>query len=254
MVRPYHKNGKLVKYRIIVKKLGKQVGGTYPPDLEDDSDPIFTFFPEGEYKIELDNDYIYIESNSVWCCSFYIIDEENALFLDFLFRCNGNTGSIILNKIIEYGKYLKKIKLEDDSSIKIGNKKFSLSLLSILCTGSSWFNKFGFESDQFEEEEANNARFLEMNLSNFLDLCIENRLKYYFEKLNKDIELEEKSNAAFSKNDLDKLLRKKSKRNSLPRNDFIENFRLKKNKKKSYFIKKFGDKKVKTLFTAIKKT
>jgi hypothetical protein len=53
LVRPYRKNGKLVKYRIIVKKIGKQVGGTYPPNLEEGSDdPIFDFFPKEEYKIE----------------------------------------------------------------------------------------------------------------------------------------------------------------------------------------------------------
>ena len=56
LVRPYHKNGKLVKYRIIVKKIGKQVGGTYPPNLEEGSDdPIFSFFPREKYEIEFDN-------------------------------------------------------------------------------------------------------------------------------------------------------------------------------------------------------
>ena len=259
LVRPYHKNGKLVKYRIVVRKLGKQVGGTYPPNLEDPDDPIFTFFPEEEYDIDDSHNYIYITSNSDWCCSFYI-EDENVLFLDFLFKCNGNTGSTILNKIIGYGKYLKnegiieKIKLEDDSHIKIGNKKFSLSLLSILRTGSSWYNNFGFISDQSEEEKANNARFLGMNLSNFLDLCIENKLKYYFEKLNKDI-LNLESNVeflAFRKKELEKLLKKRSKRNSLPRNNFIENFRLKKITKKDDFIRIFEDKQVQTLFTEIK--
>ena len=56
LVRPYHKNGKLVKFRIIVKKLGKQVGGTFPPNLEEDSDdPIFVFFPREEYEIEIED-------------------------------------------------------------------------------------------------------------------------------------------------------------------------------------------------------
>ena len=49
LVRPYRKNGKLVKYRIVVKKLGKQVGGKYPPDLQNLDDSIFMFFPKEEY-------------------------------------------------------------------------------------------------------------------------------------------------------------------------------------------------------------
>lgn len=256
LVRPYHKNGKLIKYRIIVKKLGKQVGGTYPPNLEDESDPIFQFFPKEEYDID-DTWNIRITSGEDWCCTFYV-EDENELFLDFLFKCNGNTGSRILNKIIEYGKYLKtkgiieRIKLEDDSYIKIGNQKFSLSLLSILRTGSSWYNNFGFISDQFEDEQKNNIQFLSMNLSKFLNLCIENRLRYYFEKLNNDIELQRVSISIFARNELEKLLKKRLKRNSLPRNNFIENFRLKKITKRDAFIRIFGDKEVKTLFTEIK--
>jgi len=91
-----------------------------------------------------------------------------------------------------------------------------------------------------------------MNLSDFLNLCIENRLRYYFEKLNNDIELKRVSIAVFARNELEKLLKKRLKRNSLPRNNFIENFRLKKNTKRDAFIRIFGDKEVKTLFTEIK--
>ena len=256
LIRPYHKNGKLITFRIVVKKMDKQVGGTYPPNLENPDDPIYQVFPEGEYNID-DTWNIYITSGGDWCCTFYV-EDENVLFIDFLFRCNGNTGSIILNKIIEYGKYLKtegiieRIKLEDDSHIKIGNQKFSLSLLSILRTGRSWYNNFGFISDQFEDEQKNNIQFLSMNLSNFLNLCIENRLRYYFEKLNNDIELQRVSIAVFARNKLEKLLKKRLKRNSLPRNNFIENFRLKKITKRDAFIRIFGDKEVKTLFNEIK--
>ena len=44
LVRPYHKNGKLVKYRIVVKKIGKQVGGTYPPNLDNPDAQYISFF------------------------------------------------------------------------------------------------------------------------------------------------------------------------------------------------------------------
>jgi hypothetical protein len=53
LVRPYRKNGKLITSRIVVKKIGKQVGGTYPPDLgENSDDPIFQFFPREEYYFD----------------------------------------------------------------------------------------------------------------------------------------------------------------------------------------------------------
>ena len=86
LVRPYHKNGKLIKYRIVVKKLGKQVGGTYPPNLEDLDDPIFEVYPKGEYEIEVISHYTpevlpitkyHITSNSDWCIDFHFeIDKK----------------------------------------------------------------------------------------------------------------------------------------------------------------------------------
>ena len=44
LARPYRKNGKLVKYRIVVKNLGKQIGGTYPPNLDNPDAQYISFF------------------------------------------------------------------------------------------------------------------------------------------------------------------------------------------------------------------
>ena len=193
LVRPYHKNGKLVKYRIVVKNLGKQIGGTYPPNLEEGSDdPIFTFFPREEYKINIQtyansNIAINILSNSKWspnCVKFFVKDKKN-LYIDQLDQCDSNSGSINLNKIIEYAKYLKginlidKITLQDDSEIIIkpngSNKNMDLRidlwLLSILCKGISWYNSFGFVSTKFEEEVKYNSSLLLLNFEDFLNIC-----------------------------------------------------------------------------------
>lgn len=91
LVRPYRKNGKLITFRIVVKKMGKQIGGTYPPNLEEDSDdPIFDFFPRGEYEITF-NDYftVYDKKKNV-CIAFYIIknDKENYLYINDLYKCS----------------------------------------------------------------------------------------------------------------------------------------------------------------------
>ena len=191
LVRPYHKNGKLVKYRIIVKKIGKQVGGTFPPNLEEGSDdPIFTFFPREKYKIEIQtyansNIAINILSNSKWspnCVKFFVKDKKN-LYIDLLDRCDSNAGSINLNKIIDYAKYLKhinlvdKITLQDESKIIIEPNDdnmelhIDLWLLSILCKGISWYNSFGFVSTEFEEEVEHNSSLLLLNFEDFLNIC-----------------------------------------------------------------------------------
>ena len=191
LVRPYRKNGKLVKYRIVVKKLGKQVGGTFPPDLGESSvDPIFTFFPREKYKINIqtyaNSDIaINISSNSKWspnCVKFFIKDKKN-LYIDQLDQCDSNTGSINLNNIIEYAKYLKainlidKITLEDESEIIIvpndfnGELRINLWLLSILCKGISWYNSFGFVSTEFKEEVEHNSSLLLLNFEDFLNIC-----------------------------------------------------------------------------------
>jgi hypothetical protein len=152
LVRPYHKNGKLVKYRIVVKKQGKQVGGTYPPNLEDKSDPIFDFFPEGEYEIENlfgDEFIIYDKEKKNKCIELYTLKEgsRDYLYLNGLFKC-GYQGKKNLELLLKYGKYLKeihninKIVLEDASEII--NTKIQLWLLSILSAGKSWYNNFGF--------------------------------------------------------------------------------------------------------------
>jgi hypothetical protein len=264
LVRPYHKNGKLVKYRIVVKKIGKQVGGTFPPDLGKNSiDRIFDFFPRAEYEIKIEDSpliQIDIKNKTQKCITFFVIDK--VLYLGELNQCNDKSGTVNLNKIKEYGKYLKSIniidKIEFYDSSTIYGKKISLSLLSILSTGMSWYNRFGFISKNFKQEEENNAKFLIMTFKDFLNECIpkilENKLKYYQEELNNEIlELQQNLNKSlFKEKKLEQLSKKKSERNSLPLNDFIEIIRLELFSKRDEFISIFENKNVKELFILIK--
>jgi len=236
LLRPYTKNGKLVKYRIIVKKIGKQIGGTYPPNLTNRQDPIYTFFPRNKYFIRFieyhKRMFIQNESNKEWCSDFSI--KEKTLFIENLNKCNRQSGRDTINNIINYGKYLKEkddiidqISLDDESRIEIMNHdSFSLSLLSILSTGMSWYNSFHFFTEKSEEERAYNARFLGMKLEDFLKECIRKKLE--------------------------KILKEQSERNSLSKNDFKENIRLELTNKKDEFIKRFGDLNVNELFISIK--
>ena len=169
LARPYRKNGKLVKYRIVVKNLGKQIGGTYPPNLEEGSDdPIFTFFPREEYKIEiikrLGKDCVNIEN----CILFYI--EDNILYLEYIEKCQ-STGTINLKKIIDYSKIMKleSIKLADSSEILSG---ISMPIIFILANGISWYNQYGFISgeENFIEEKKHNLKLINLSLKDFFTL------------------------------------------------------------------------------------
>jgi hypothetical protein len=183
LVRPYHKNEKLVKYRIIVKKIGKQVGGTYPPNLDEDSgNPIFDFFPREEYKIEIEEDeYIIIKNrNNKKCIEFYIYN--STLYLEEINKCD-YSGKINLEKLIEYAKILKTfdlvetIELTDQSTIF--NKKISLWLLSILSTGESWYNHFKFFQRDYKYEKEYNQSKIIMKFEDFINECIELLIKKY---------------------------------------------------------------------------
>jgi hypothetical protein len=278
LVRPYYKNGKLVKYRIAVKKLGKQIGGTYPPNLEEGSDdPIYTFFPKGEYKIEI----IYVEnnsqfppkyhitSNSDWCIDFHFEIDKRKIELDNLNKCYNKSGSVNLKKIIDYGKYLKKsyniidkIELLDASTIY--DEKISLSLLSILSTGMSWYNSFGFISPNFNVEKEYNSKFLRMQFNEFLDLCgniLFEQKKEYFDNLNNKIkkikEYKEKKGSLTNRlqNSLAKKLNNKTKKNTLTAEGLLEYIMEELNAKKKIFIDNFdnfGNLTVKEVFTNIK--
>lgn len=203
LVRPYRKNGKLVKYRIIVKKMGKQVGGTYPPNLENPKDPIFTFFPDTQYVISFEETehygrIIHIKDLSEKNCLQIIFHTSHnsgndSIELFKLNRCHFQ-GSTNLNTLIEYAKYLKntlkinldKIYLEDRSIIPDTNIR--LWLLSILTTGKSWYNRIKFKSGDYENEKKHNSNIIEMNIMDFINLCIrETKRKRTERKFNNDI-------------------------------------------------------------------
>lgn len=265
LVRPYHKNGKFVKYRIVVKKLGKQVGGTYSPNLEDENDPIFTFFPKREYRIEIisveNNSEInsqvppkyHITSNSDWCIDFHFEINEKKIKLDNLNKCYNKSGSVNLKKIIDYGKYLKnkydiidKIELLDASTIY--DKRISLWLLSILSTGMSWYNNFGFFSPHHELEIENNSKFLKMQFGEFLDLCIAiffDQKRSYYNLLSKPLLESKLKNKKLNKN-LSDLSEIKLKEELLKY--IIEEL----NAEKKKFTDEFGNLTVQQVFTNIK--
>ena len=266
MVRPYRKNGKLVKYRIVVKKLGKQIGGTYPPNLEPGSkDPIFDFFPEREYSIRIEGYVVNIynqgnqDNQDNLCIKFGI--ENRVLGIFELHHC-GYKGSSNLKKIIDYAKKLNEnSKIIDSIGLTDGSyfkeyEDISLDILYILSTGISWYNYFGFISDNFIEEKKYNQHFLSINLEYFLNECIDNiiknKIKYYQELNSKLKTFREKKQSKFRNSQLAKLGRNKNEieRNGL--DTIIERIRQELDRQKKIFIEKFGNPNIQELFTQIK--
>lgn len=268
LVRPYHKNGKLVKYRIVVKKIGKQVGGTFPPNLEDPDDPIFRFFPEGEegeYKIEIEDSTVKIynkhdqDNQDNLCINFEIRDRE--LFISKLHYC-GYKGSTNLRKIIDYAKKLNEnskiinsIGLLDGSYFK-EFKDISLTILYILSTGKSWYNYFDFKSEFFDEEIKHNQQFLSMTFITFLDICIskiiEIKLKYYQELNNTLVSYRIQKKSKFTNNKIDTLEKNKIEIEKNGLETVIEKIRQELNEQKRILIAKFGNLNIQELFTGIK--
>jgi hypothetical protein len=260
LVRPYRKNGKLVKYRIIVKKIGKQVGGTYPPNLEDDSDTIFDFFPRREYSIKIEGSYVKIYNQDNLCIYFSIIDRKLVIF--DLHHC-GYKGSTNLRKIIGYAKKLNEnskiidsIHLADASHFK-QFEDISLDILYILSTGISWYNYFGFESDNFPEEIKYNKQFLLMTFETFLNECIskiiETKIKYY-QEINKTLEhFRKRKQSNFRNSRLAIFERNKYEIEQNTLDIVIERIRQELNEQKIILIDKFGNPNIKELFTGIKR-
>ena len=244
LLRPYHKNGKLVKYRIIVKKMEKQVGGTYPPNLKDPEDTIFTFFPKIKYVISSEETEHYgriikiiKKSNRELCIEIRI--EGKNIYIIKLNHC-GYNGRTNLDAIIEYSKESNKeskridlIYLIDASFLK--HFEISLSTLYILNIGISWYNQFRFFSKNYHEEIEHNKKFLTMTLEEFLNECIEKIIdikQNYYENI---------------------LQKNKKEKNDLTIEDLIKKIRDELILKKEEFIGIFGNKNIKELFTEIRK-
>ena len=246
LVRPYRKNGKLVKYRIIIKKMGKQVGGTYQPNLEDENDPIFIFFPKERYNIEIiqDSNIIVIKnkSNNELCIEIHI--EGKSINILTLHHC-GYNGRTNLEAIIEYSKELNKeskiiesLYLIDGSFLK--HPKISLSTLYILSIGSSWYNQFGFISEDYPNEIEHNKNFLTMTLEEFLNECIEKIIyikQNYYENIDKKINIFLQKKHFFGKQILNRLQRNKEERNRLTIEGLITKIRDELNRKKEKFTR-----------------
>jgi hypothetical protein len=260
LIRPYRKNGKLITFRIVVKKLVKQIGGIYPPNIEPGSkDPIFDFFPRREYIIRIEDSNVNIYNQDNLCIKFEIRDRE--LFIIELNHC-GYKGSTNLRKIIGYAKKLNEnSKIIDSIGLLDGSyfkeyEDISLTILYILSTGISWYNYFDFKSEFFDEEIKHNQQFLSMTFTTFLDICIskiiEIKLKYYQELNNTLVSYRIQKKSKFTNNKIDTLEKNKMEIEKNGLDNVIVRIRQELHRQKIKLIEKFENPNIQELFTQIK--
>ena len=136
-------------------------------------------FPESDFKYDVwsDEDTITIDINCDSGIATTLIIKNDEIFVNYLSRCESTTGTQVLKNIIEFGKRLKslgikKIRLLDASSIQYTNiisKPFcSSSLRGLLILTKepheSWYNKYGFKSENYEYEIEKNREIANLPL------------------------------------------------------------------------------------------
>ncbi len=148
------------------------------------------YFPEDKYNIiDLTNkqlsrrnennleEYKITDKIKNNCINFtiFINPETNkkGIYIYKLDKCASNTGTNLLNIIEQYAVErgdIIQIDLTDASNIELCDNEFEFSLyyLYILTTGSSWYNKLGYVSDDTVLEKEHNQKEIQKNFARSL--------------------------------------------------------------------------------------
>ena len=119
-------------------------------------------------------------------CGDITFPSKTEIYIDYLSKCGIESGTEIIMTIERFGKmfHYKKIGLEDDSTIgrvekmpNGGHCILLLSILSILCTGETWYNKLGYKSKYYKKETFHNKQIIELQASQFFTTYLPIALK-----------------------------------------------------------------------------
>jgi len=134
------------------------------------------FFPEPTFRIrrlksEYDNVPRYGISTGNDDCAFIQLFDDH-IYIELLERC-GINGSQTIRKIEQLAVKLENISyisLEDDSTLKVYPEFdiwINLYIYKILTKGQSWYNSLEYYSDNYAQEEKDNAKFEKMTIKEF---------------------------------------------------------------------------------------
>jgi hypothetical protein len=142
-------------------KSKKMKGGT--------EEVVYSFFEKELIKKNGKDNYIVIcELNEEDESHFCIFEDKITIYT--LSKCGERSGTSILEKIIQIARQLNKptVDLADASTITISEGcKYDLSFYKILLTGQSWYNKFGFVSENHAGDVAYNEQQRRLSLYDF---------------------------------------------------------------------------------------
>jgi len=127
------------------------------------------FFDESQFNLSIDEgDTISITPQS--CGKIRIDSIKKKIKILILNKCN-ISGTIFLNKINAFAnKYEMDIELLDASEIELEDISIKLSILNILSTGESWYNKYGYYSENYADEIVHNRAFIAQPASVLYDI------------------------------------------------------------------------------------
>lgn len=117
------------------------------------------------------------------CVAFTIKDLEHFICIDILSKCI-KSGTDTLDKMDRLAKELgmEELHLADGSGINDCGVNVSLSILDILATGESWYNKMGYKSENYDIEKEANEEIRKRNVKQFTNECIETERQRLKEK------------------------------------------------------------------------
>lgn len=103
------------------------------------------------------------------CLHIVFDDDLSNLYIAWLSKCDDvRSGSLLLNMVdtlVGLIPECKTIKLHDESTLRRCSYYIDLAKLTILLTGLSWYNQFGYKQEFYERDETHNRRIINMSIN-----------------------------------------------------------------------------------------
>lgn len=129
------------------------------------------------------------------------IKSNEFIYIDYLNNCGNINGTTLLKNMNILAQRLPNIQfilLDDASKIFMCEKEISLATIKILTKGISWYNSYGFFSDNYHDEVVHNKEKINMPYSNFKDEVY----RLYIEQFKKNNSLEKLRNLQMAREKL----------------------------------------------------
>ena len=129
-----------------------------------------------------------LDSSNKHCLEVSIKSNE-FIYIDYLNNCGIINGTTLLQNMNILAQILPNIQfilLDDASKIFMCKKEISLATIKILTKGISWYNSYGFLSENYHDEVEHNKKKINMSYSEFKDEVY----RLYIEQFKKNNSLE----------------------------------------------------------------